>query len=243
MNILSKLKLTAAVLLCSAAGSLPVFASGSVYDRVTDAQAMVAQKAIESTLEKYRDDNIQVNVYSVDEMNTYVESGVHFRIIRDRDKCQFTPDIENRARIVGMPAFEYVWAEMLLTGVCVKQDIELGLDYLAKSVDHAYPPAMIKTASFHERGHLLPKDRKKAVSLMRAAAALGSKGARLAWADMLVRGLGAPAYYEEAYSWLYHSIYVNDYEKIKSDYLQKEMQKLMPANVIARARSDGYYDI
>lgn len=218
-------------------------AASSTYDRVTDAQALVAQKAIESTLEKYKDDNTQVNVYTVDELNTYVENNIHFKIIRDRDKCQFTPDIEDRARIVGMPAFEYVWADMLISGVCVKQDVELGLDYLAKAVDHAYPPAMIKMSDFYERGHLLPRDRKQAVALMRAAASLGSRTARLAWADMLVRGLGAPAYYEEAYSWLYHSIYFNDYEKVKSDYLQTQMQKMMPANVIARAQSDGYYDI
>lgn len=218
-------------------------AAGSTYDRVTDAQAMVAQKAIESTLEKYKDDNTQLNVYTVDELNTYVENKVYFEIIRDRDKCQFTPDIEDRARIVGMPAFEYVWADMLIAGVCVKQDVELGLDYLAKAVSHAYPPAMIRMSDYYERGHLLPKDRKQAISLMRTAASLGSRAARLAWADMLVRGLGAPAYYEEAYSWLYHSIYFNDYEKIKSDYLQTQMKKMMPANVIARAQADGFYDI
>lgn len=223
--------------------STSAIAAGSAYDRVTDAQAMVAQKAIESTLEKYKDDNTQINVYTVDELNTYVENNIHFKIIRDRDKCQFTPDIEDRARIVGMPAFEYVWADMLISGVCVKKDVELGLDYLAKAVEHAYPPAMIRMSDYYERGHLLPRDRKQAVSLMRAAASLGSRTARLAWADMLVRGLGAPAYYEEAYSWLYHSIYFNDYEKIKSDYLQDQMRKMMPANVIARAQADGYYDI
>lgn len=218
-------------------------AANSAYDRVTDAQALVAQKAIESTLEKYKDDNTQLNVYSVDELNTYVEGKIHFDIIRDRDKCQFTPDIEDRARIVGMPAFEYVWADMLINGVCVKQDIELGLDYLAKSVNHAYPPAMIKMSDYYERGHLLQKDRKQAILLMRTAASLGSRTARLAWADMLVRGLGAPAYYEEAYSWLYHSIYFDDYEKVKSVYLQDQMKKMMPANVIARAQADGFYDI
>lgn len=215
----------------------------SSYDRVTDAQALVARKAIESTLEKYKDDNSSVNVYTVDELNTYVETGVHFKIIRDRDKCQFTPDIEDRARIVGMPAFEFVWGEMLISGVCVKQDVELGLDYLQKSVDHAYAPAMIKLSDYYERGYLLPRNKEKAVTYMRAAAALGSKAARLQWADMLVRGLGAPAYYEEAYSWLYHSIYFSEYEKVKSAYLQDEMKKLMPPNVIARAMGDGYYDI
>lgn len=219
------------------------FASvSSTYDRVTDAQALVARKAIESTLEKYKSDNTSVNVYTVDELNTYVETGVYMQVIRDRDRCQFTPDIEDRARIVGMPAFEFVWGEMLVSGVCVQQDTELGLDYLQRSVNHAYAPAMIRAAQYYERGYLLPQDKNKAVTLMRAAAALGSRSARLQWADMLVRGLGAPAYYEEAYSWLYHSIFFSDYERAKSTYLQEQMRKMMPANIVARAISDTYFD-
>ena len=214
----------------------------STYDKVTDAQALVARKAIESTLEKYKDDNSSINVYTVDELNTYVESGVYTKIIHDRDKCQFTPDIEDRARIVGMPAFEFVWGDMLITGLCVKQDVELGLDYLQKAVDHAYAPAFIRMADYYERGYLVPQNKPKAISLMRAAAVMGSRTARLQWADMLVRGLGAPIYYEEAYSWLYHSLYFNEYEKVKSKYLQEEMRKMMPPNIIARAMSNSYYD-
>ena len=219
------------------------FASvSSTYDRVTDAQALVARKAIESTLEKYKDDNTSVNVYTVDELNTYVETGVYMQVIHDRDKCQFTPDIEDRARIVGMPAFEFVWGDMLINGVCVKQDVELGLDYLNKSVSHGYAPAMIKLSDFYERGFLVSRDRRRAISLMRAAASLGSNTARLQWADMLVRGLGAPAYYEEAFSWLYHTIYFSEYERAKSQYLQEQMKKMMPANIVARAMSDNFSD-
>lgn len=220
------------------------FASvSSTYDRVTDAQALVARKAIESTLEKYKDDNTSVNVYTVDELNTYIETGVYVQVIRDRDKCQFTPDIEDRARIVGMPAFEFTWAEMLINGICVQKDVELGIDYLQRAVNHAYAPAMIRSAQYYERGYLLPQDKNKAITLMRAAAALGSRTARLQWADMLVRGLGAPSYYEEAYSWLYHSIFFSEYERAKSEFLQGEMRKMMPANIVARAMADGYYDM
>lgn len=235
--------LALAVAFMAALSSSAYASVSSEYDKVTDTQALAARKAIESTLEKYKDDNSNVNVYTVDELNTYVESGVYMKVIRERDKCQFTPDIEDRARIVGMPAFEYVWGDMLITGTCVKQDVELGLDYIKKAVDHAYAPAMIRLSDFHERGYLVPHSKEKAVTLMRAAASLGSRTARLQWADMLVRGLGAPAYYEEAYSWLYHSLYFNEYEKTKRTYLQNEMQKMMPPNIIARAKGDGFYDI
>lgn len=218
-------------------------AVSSTYDKVTDAQALAARKAIESSLERYAEDNTSVNVYTVDELNTYVENRIHLKIIHDRDKCQFTPDIEDRARIVGMPAFEFAWGDMLIKGVCVKQDTELGLDYLKKAVDHAYAPAMMQLADFYERGYLVPQNKDTAISLMRAAAAIGSPNARLEWANMLVRGLGAPAYYEEALSWLYHSLYLNQDDILKSQYLQNEMKKMMPPNIVARAMSNGYYDL
>lgn len=236
-------RLALAIAFLAGFSSCAMASVSSTYDKVTDAQALVARKAIESTLEKYKDDNTAVNVYTVDELNTYVDSGVYVQVIRDRDKCQFTPDIEDRARIVGMPAFEYVWGDMLISGICVKQDVELGLDYLQKSVNHAYAPAMIKLSDYYERGYLVPRNKEKAVTLMRTAASLGSRTARLQWADMLVRGLGAPAYYEEAYSWLYHSLYFTEYEKTKRNFLQNEMQKLMPPNIVARAMGDGFYDI
>ena len=215
----------------------------STYDKVTDAQALAARKAIESSLERYAEDNTSVNVYTVDELNTYVENGIYLKVIHERDKCQFTPDIEDRARIVGMPAFEFVWGDMLIKGICVKQDAELGLDYLQKAVAHAYAPAMMQLADYYERGFLVPQNKDTAISLMRAAAAVGSPHARLAWADMLVRGLGAPAYYEEAFSWLYHSLYLNEYDILKSQYLQSEMKKMMPPNIVARAMSNGYYNL
>ena len=69
---------------------------------------------------------------------------------------------------------------------------------------------------------------------MHTAAALGSKSARLGWADMLIRGYGDASLYEEAYAWLYHTTYEDEYSKIKKEYLENELKKHLPANVIAR---------
>ena len=75
---------------------------------------------------------------------------------------------------------------------------------------------------------------------MHTAAALGSKTGRLGWADMLVRGFGSPQLYEEAFSWLYHADYSDPYSKDKQIFLQGELQKRMPTNVVARDMAFEY---
>ncbi len=75
---------------------------------------------------------------------------------------------------------------------------------------------------------------------MHTAAALGSISGRLGWADMLVRGYGSPQLYEEAFSWLYHSEFSDPYSLDKKNYLQAELEKRMPPNVIARNKVFEY---
>lgn len=54
------------------------------------------------------------------------------------------------------------------------------------------------------------------------------------WADMLIRGFGSPAMYEEAYGWLYHCDFDDDYSKAKKKYLEEQLKKYLPPNVVAR---------
>ena len=46
---------------------------------------------------------------------------------------------------------------------------------------------------------------------------------------------GNPSLYEEAFCWLYHSSYQDDYSNMKKDYLETELKKHLPPNVIARS--------
>ena len=75
------------------------------------------------------------------------------------------------------------------------------------------------------------------MAYMKTAAQLGSSLARLNWADMLVRGYGGPAQYEQAYGWLYATHFTDHYLQEKSNYLQRKLEERMPPNIIARARS------
>ena len=89
-----------------------------------------------------------------------------------------------------IPPFEYAWADMLIHGVCVKQDVNVGLDYLKSAMDHAYAPALMRMSRFYETGFIVRQNRELAMAYMKTAAQLGSSlapelgryaGARLWW--------------------------------------------------------------
>lgn len=207
----------------------------SNYDLYTDARARAAKEALEYSLDQYESETDIVEMYTSTQLNDFVEQGIHLEIVEKRDSCQFTPDIEDRARIVGMPVFEFVFADMLINGRCVKQDVELGLDYFNRALKQGYAPALERMSFYYEKGYYVGKDLNKSELYMKTAASLGSISARLGWADMLIRGYGNPSMYEEAYSWLHHSYYSDLYRKEKSDYIKSKLEEMMPENIVVRA--------
>ncbi|MCR5085478.1 MAG: flagellar protein MotX [Succinivibrionaceae bacterium] len=209
-------------------------------DLITDARALSARDALQYSLQQYEGETTVVSMYTAEQMNNYIENGEHLSIIRDKDQCQFTPDIEDRARIVAVPAFLYAWADMLITGTCVKKDVPLGLEYLHKAVDQGYAPSLVRMAEYYEKGFYVSRDLRRSEIFMRTAAALGSINGRIGWVDMLLRGYGSPALYEEAYSWLYHARFTDDYRNKKREYLIHELSQRMPPNVLVRAEAYEY---
>lgn len=211
----------------------------SVFDAVTDARARAARDVLENSYRAYSSEFQEVATYTREVMHSLIENNRHLYVIKDVDQCQFTPDIENRARLVGIAPFEYAWGDMLVTGTCVRKDEKLGLSYFEKAVAHGYAPAYMKMASFYERGYLVPRDTKKAFAYMKTAAQMGSSLARLGFADMLIRGYADEAYYVRAYTWLYHSVFVDPYQQDKKLYVQGQLEKRMPMNAVAMARASS----
>lgn len=211
--------------------------SAAKYEVVTSTRAMVARDTLAnidfSGLTNVAP-NANTEMYSPDKMNSIIENSRLAAVVRDQDRCQFTADIEDRARIVKVPVFMYAWGQMLMNGICVREDKELGLGYIRHSADDGYAPAMMQMSVFYERGSGMGKSLNMSEQYMHTAAALGSKTARLNWADMLVRGFGSPIMYEEAYGWLYHCDFDDEYSKAKKLYLQEQLKKFLPPNVVAR---------
>lgn len=208
------------------------------YDLVTDARARAAQNALENNYGAYSVYDDETATYNREQMHQLIESNRHLYVIRNLDLCQFTPDIEDRARRGGIAAFEYAWGDMLISGTCVTRDPKLGLEYFKRSLDHGYAPAFVRMADFYETGFLVPEDPKRAFRYMQAAATMGSALARLNFADMLVRGFADPSYYEQAYSWLYNTNFDDTYQNAKKGYIIYRLEGMMPPNIIARAKAD-----
>ncbi len=222
------------------AAAVPAYAmQDSQVDVITDARARAASEAFNSSYSDYRVDNSIITTYTREIMHDLIENNRHLIVVKDIDKCQFTPDIENRARLLGISSFEFAWGDMLITGTCVRKDEALGLEYFQRAVEHGYAPAFMKIASFYEQGYLLEKDDEKALLYMRTAAAMGSRQARLAFADMMVRGFATEASYETAYRWLYHTKFTDPDMIAKKQETQAAMEKIMPMNIAARARASS----
>ncbi len=220
------------------------------YDPLISAQALATQKALSDSEDGQSskffnsvmpsNGGANVNMYTTRQMDYMIENRILDEVVYRQDRCQFTEDIEDRARKLNIPEFMFAWGSMLMDGVCVKQDRDLGLEYIKKSAKEAYPPALVRLSFFYEYGYYLKKDTRKALNFMHTAAALGSPLGRIRWAEMLSRGLGAVSQYEEAYRWLYHASYDNSELQQKQAELSIWLEHRIPPLIVARTRLLSY---
>lgn len=180
---------------------------------------------------------VPLAVYTQEELIVMIDKGLHLQRVK-REECQLSADIEARAKVLMLPAYQYLWGEMLTTGTCVEKNAELGVEFLSGAANQGFPPALHKLATYYDKGLYVQQDRQQAAVLMHEAAALNSVPAQMAWVAMLNRGLGSPLDYEEAYSWLHHSVISDPKQHAEAARLLRNLAAKMPANIVARAK--GY---
>ena len=62
-----------------------------------------------------------VELYSQDQLINLINKNEHLtQVVLDR--CQLVQDIEARAETLKIPAFQFLWGDMLAWGVCVEAD-------------------------------------------------------------------------------------------------------------------------
>ncbi|MGL5555836.1 MAG: sel1 repeat family protein, partial [Aeromonas veronii] len=62
-----------------------------------------------------------VPLYRQDELLNWIEQGHHLTQVK-QDRCQLTQDIEARASVMKIPAYQFLWGDMLAWGVCTKSN-------------------------------------------------------------------------------------------------------------------------
>jgi hypothetical protein len=177
-----------------------------------------------------------VQIYKEDELIEWINHNQHLNRVK-ADECQLVEDIQARADKVQIPAYQFLWGDMLAWGVCVPRNPELGIHYMWQAANQGLPAALEQLGRYYRLGILVQKDDEKAVILIRESASLGFLKAQLQLVDMLNQGMGSPVDYEDAYRWLYHAI-IGD-PKIHADAarLLANLADRMPGHIVTRAKS------
>lgn len=177
-----------------------------------------------------------VPLYRQDELLNWIEQGRHLQQVK-QDRCQLTQDIEVRAEVMKVPAYQFLWGDMLAWGVCIKPNAELGVKFMWEAANQGLAPALEQLGRYYWKGTLVQKDLLKAETLMREAASLGFQRAQIEWVEMLLQGMGSPLDYEEAYHWLHSTVIGDKALHQKATSLLSRLGNRMPANAIARAKA------
>lgn len=177
-----------------------------------------------------------VPLYRQDELLNWIEQGRHLARVK-QDRCQLTQDIEARASVMKIPAYQFLWGDMLAWGVCIKPDAQIGVQYMWEAANQGLAPALEQLGRYYWKGILVQKDLVRAETLMREAASLGFQRAQIEWVEMLLQGMGSPLDYEEAYHWLHGAVIGDKATHQKAASLLSRLGNRMPANAIARAKA------
>lgn len=177
-----------------------------------------------------------VQLYSQDELLSLIQKNQHLKRVRS-DDCQLNLDIMAHAIKLKEPAFQFLYGDMLLYGVCVEQDAVAGMRFIHEAADQGLPEALEQIGRYYMKGRFVQKDPVRAEPYLRNAAALGNINAQLALANLYLNSnSGSPANLEMAYHWLFNSIIGEKRKKQQADRLLARLSTRMPAHVVAHAR-------
>lgn len=82
-----------------------------------------------------------VQLYTQDELLALIRTNSHLRRVQD-DDCQLVRDIEARADIMKLPAYQFLWGDMLAYAVCVPRDIERGWQLMQDAAAQGLPEGL-----------------------------------------------------------------------------------------------------
>ncbi|WP_199610051.1 tetratricopeptide repeat protein [Flocculibacter collagenilyticus] len=186
----------------------------------------------------YAADPIQaIQIYSQNDLLNMIKENTHLDRVK-KDECQLVQDIEARASIMKIPAYQFLYGDMLAYGVCVKKDVELGVYYMRQAADQGLAEGLEQLGRYYHIGRFMQTDVDKAIVYLREAAALGNVNARIRLVEIFLDGHGSPLDFEMSYGWLHHTIYQNNKQHQRAQQLLKELEELMPRRVIERAKMD-----
>ena len=176
-----------------------------------------------------------VQIYKQDELIRLINANQHLeRVVADR--CQLVQDIEARAEVLKVPAYQFLWGDMLAWGVCVDAEPKRGVYYMREAAAQGLPAALEQLGRYHSTGKLVQEDKKRAVIYLREASALGNLKAQLQLAELFIDGYGSPYDFEDLYHWLYNAITDDRRTHQQIASYMGELEALMHPKAVRSAR-------
>lgn len=176
-----------------------------------------------------------VQIYSQDELLDLIHKNQHLAKVK-ADRCQLNQDIELRAEKLELPAYQFLWGDMLAWGVCVPRNAKLGIHYMWQAAQQGLPAALEQLGRYYAHGTLVQANPERAVQLLRESASLGFLKAKLEYVNLLVQGYGSPYDYKQAYQWLYNSIIADKKQHKQATMLLLSLAQKMPPGVVAQVQ-------
>lgn len=176
-----------------------------------------------------------VQLYSQDELLALIRTNSHLKRVR-ADDCQLVRDIEARADIMQLPAYQFLYGDMLAYAVCVPRNVERGWDLMLQAAAQGLPEGLEQVGRYYHIGRFVQPDIDKAIVYLREASALGNLKAQLRLAQILVDGHGSPVDFEQSYRWLHHAITADTASHKQIQQLLAQLAQKMPAKVVANAK-------
>ncbi len=184
--------------------------------------------------------NLQaVQIYTDNQLLDLIKENKHLSQVV-LDECQLVQDIEARALKAKMPAYQFLWGDMLAYGVCVKKDIQLGLHYMRLAADQGLSQGLEQLGRYYHLGKFMQVDIERAMIYLKTAASLNNLAAQMRLADIYHQGHGSPLDYPALYSQLHHAVTDDKKTHKKITKLMKHLANKMPAKVVNAAKRADY---
>ncbi|MEZ9819696.1 tetratricopeptide repeat protein [Shewanella sp. 10N.286.45.A1] len=178
-----------------------------------------------------------VDVYTQEQLVDLIRSKRYLTQVKG-DDCQIVEDIEARAEVLKQPLYQYLWAEMLNYGICVKANPPRGISMLKTSARQGSAEAMVRMAEYYHDGKFVMEDKERAVQYVLPAAATGDLPARIMLVRLFGEGYGSPRDYETGFHWLYNEVFSDETVQAEANNLLKVLEVKMPPSSVARAKQE-----
>ena len=176
-----------------------------------------------------------VQLYSQDALIEMINANTHLdKVVQDR--CQLVQDIEARADVLKIPAYQFLWGDMLAWGVCIDEAPGRGIGYMEEAANQGLPAALEQLGRYYAKGTLVQQDKERAVVYLREAAALKNLNAQIQLVALFLEGYGSPYDYVDAYHWLYNSVTSDKQQHQQISGYLAALEKMMHPKAVREAK-------